>query len=197
MLNKWFLLLLVIFLAGCNSNSNETLEVVTIGQFEAFVTETNYVTDAEKYGWSIVQDDVYQFRTVNNATWRIPNGKDSIQSKKLPVTQVSYNDAMAYCSWAKKKLPTYNQYWNLAEKDTRRIISDNNFPISNVDQVNTIGNVWEITSSIKNKNVRLAGGSLFCSVTTCDGTSKDRVLYVDKETANINIGFAVIGASKD
>ena len=44
----------------------------------------------------------------------------------------------------------------------------------------------------KKESVRLAGGSLFCSVNSCLGTVKDRELIVDKETGNIHIGFSVI-----
>jgi len=58
--------------------------------------------------------------------------------------------------------------------------------------VNIDGNVWELTHSGKEDEVSLAGGSLFCSENTCNGTVKERELYVDKETGNIHIGFCVI-----
>ena len=79
-----------------------------------------------------------------------------------------------------------------AEKNIENEVSDNLLPISEVDQVNTLGNVWEITSSAIGEGVRLAGGSVFCSPNTCHGTVSDRELYVDKETGNIHIGFAVL-----
>lgn len=65
-------------------------------------------------------------------------------------------------------------------------------PISKVDKVNIVGNVWDITKNEDHKLVRLAGGSLFCSENTCHGTIKERELFVDKETGNIHIGFSVI-----
>lgn len=78
-------------------------------------------------------------------------------------------------------------------KDDKRKISTNNIaPISKVDNVNVLGNVWEITRTKKENEIRLAGGSLFCSPDNCHGTSKERELYVDKQTGNIHIGFAVI-----
>lgn len=168
------------------------LKPVTYSDFEKFVSKTKYITDAEKYGWSIVQLDVYNFKTVKNANWRVPNGKDSVINKNLPVTQVSYNDAIAYCKWKKKRLPTYKEYWKIALNDNRFINSNNKMPISDISKVNIIGNVWDITESKKGKNIRLAGGSIFCSENTCNGTVKDRELYVDKETGNIHIGFSVI-----
>lgn len=179
-------------LTGSCSKQKLKLSPVTYEQFEAFVDATAYVTDAERYGWSIVQVDVYDFKKVDGATWRKPDGFSQPISKLLPVTQVSFNDAIAYCEWAGKRLPTYEEYWKLIASDIRPIVSDNLLPISEVDQVNTLGNVWEITSSTIGEGVRLAGGSVFCSPNTCYGTVSDRELYVDKETGNIHIGFAVL-----
>ena len=120
-----------------------------------------------------------------------PDGTNpSIDS--LPVTQVSYNDAIEFCKWADVNLPTYNQYWELVSSDDRLIVSDNIYPISSVESVNIIGNVWDITEPINSDQIRLAGGSLFCSIDTCHGTQEDRELFVDKETGNIHIGFSIL-----
>jgi hypothetical protein len=186
-----FFFVLFIFFNSCKEKDIR-LEAVSYAQFELFFNETGYVTDAEKYGWSIVQRDVYNYTTSENANWRTPNGIDMVSSEKLPVTQVSFNDALAYCKWAKKRLPSYDEYWELVKTDTRPIVADNKFPISAVDEVNIIGNVWDITKNKTNERVRLAGGSLFCSESTCHGTVKERELFVDKETGNTNIGFSVI-----
>lgn len=166
--------------------------VVTHKQFEEFVKKTGYVTDAEKFGWSIVQNDVFTYTKVDGANWRKPDGRHEPASEDLPVTQVSYNDAMAYCEWSGTRLPAYEEYWRLIENDQRMVITDNNGPISEANKVNILGNVWEITSTNHDGNIRLAGGSLFCSANTCHGTSEERELYVDKQTGNIHIGFAVI-----
>lgn len=82
------------------------MHVVSYEEFETFVNATRYVTDSEKYGWSFVQKDVYNFEVVEGATWRKPNGKNTPSSKQLPVTQVSYNDAIAYCEWSDSRLPS-------------------------------------------------------------------------------------------
>jgi hypothetical protein len=191
-LNIWsYLFFFFIVFSSC-SEKEINLQAVSYAQFELFVTETGYITDAEKYGWSIVQIDVYNYTTAENATWKKPDGIKKVSSGELPVTQVSYNDAVAYCEWAQKRLPSYNEYWELVKKDTRMIVSDNKYPISEIDNVNIVGNVWDITKNKNNEKVRLAGGSLFCSKSTCHGTVKERELYVDKETGNINIGFSVI-----
>jgi formylglycine-generating enzyme required for sulfatase activity len=178
---------------GCSIHtSRDTLDVVTYADFEQFVQETGYVTDAERYGWSIVSSDVFSYNAVPDATWKKPDGVNPPTSKDLPVTQVSYNDALAYCEWSGTKLPTYEQYWELVNSDNRAIVTENKLPISPTGKVNIVGNVWEITSTKRGGEVRLAGGSLFCSVAICDGTSKTRELFVDRQTGNIHIGFAVI-----
>ena len=188
---KKFIFLLFIILSSCKKDKIY-ITSVSYAQFEEFVNETKYITDAEKYGWSIVQIDVANFIKGTNANWKKPNGVDVVSSTDLPVTQVSYNDAKAYCKWANKRLPTYDEYWELVKNDHRTIVYENILPISNVDEVNIIGNVWDITEIENKESVRLAGGSLFCSVDSCLGTVKDRELFVDKETGNIHIGFSVI-----
>ena len=188
---KKIYLLSLLFLTFCSNVEEKSLNPVTVKQFKEFINATGYETDAERYGWSIVQLNVYDYKIVDAATWLIPDG-DNLSIESLPVTQVSYNDAVEYCKWAGVSLPTYDQYWKLVSSDERLIVSDNNYPISPVEEVNIIGNVWDITEPINSDQVRLAGGSLFCSIDTCHGTQEDRELYVDKETGNIHIGFSVL-----
>lgn len=191
-MNLWKCIFLFSLLFSSCKEKEIKLEPVSYSQFELFVCDTGYKTDAEKYEWSIVQLDVYNFKKTKNASWKKPDGINKVSSGELPVTQVSYNDAIAYCIWAKKRLPSYNEYWEIVKNDSRVVISENKFPISEIDTVNIVGNVWDITESKKNDLVRIAGGSLFCSERTCDGTIKERELFVDKETGNIHIGFCVI-----
>ena len=172
------------------------LEVVSYWQFEQFISSTDYVTDAEKYTWSFVQDDVFSYKIVEGANWRKPDGINVPHSTKLPVTQISYNDAIAYCEWSNSRLPSYEEYWELIKGDNRKVVTNRNDDISEIECVNILGNVWEITSTTLGDSTRLAGGSLFCSKETCHGTSINRELYVDKQTGNIHIGFAVLRKRK-
>ena len=184
-------ILFFLFFAFCSTDSQYNLRSVTVEEFREFVEDSDYVTDAEKYGWSIVQKDVYNYEIVYGSDWRTPDGVNN-SINNLPVTQVSYNDALEYSKWAGFRLPTYDQYWEIVDRDNRLIVSDNLYPISPVDDVNIIGNVWDITEPESSNQIRLAGGSLFCSIDTCHGTQKERELYVDKETGNIHIGFSIL-----
>ena len=154
------------------------------------MSATSYTTDAEKFGWSIVQKTVYDFTTENGATWKTPNGIDSAKNN-FPVTQVSYNDAIAYCKWAKCRLPSYKEYWDIVQHDNRTI-NENAPSILPIKETNIIGNVWDITLTENTAaEIRLAGGSYFCNPYSCNGTSPNRKLFVDKTTGNIHIGFSV------
>jgi len=180
-----------IFFLNCFNSPKVTLQSVSTVQFSEFVMATNYVTDAEKYGWSIVQKNVYEFEVVYGVDWRCPTGYE-LAKPSSPVTQVSFNDAMAYCRWTKTKLPTYSEYWSMVSSDNRPIVQSAP-TILPVNQANLVGNVWEITTT-KNPRaeIRLAGGSYLCNTNTCNGTVPARQLWVDSETGNSHISFAVI-----
>ena len=188
---KRFPLLLFLIFNSCLGEDQLNLKPVSVADFREFIDDSNYMTDAEKYGWSIVQTDAFNFKIVEGANWKKPDGiNNSIDD--LPVTQVSYNDAVAYSKWVGLSLPTYEQYWDIVDDDDRLIVSDNLYPILPVNDVNVVGNVWDITKPINSNKVRLAGGSIFCSIDTCHGTQKDRELFIDKETGNIHVGFSIL-----
>jgi formylglycine-generating enzyme required for sulfatase activity len=91
---------------------------ITNEMFQTFIRDTGYVTDAESYGSSYVYLN-NEWIEISGADWKHPEGSTSNLEnlEDHPVVQVSWNDAMAYCEWAKRILPTEAQ-WEKAAKGT-------------------------------------------------------------------------------
>lgn len=152
---------------------------VTVSQFRSFVKATGFVTDAEKFGDAgmfnverlrkVVQaagyhpdsmnklnyQAIYQLQSqgwelIKGAYWEYPLGPDYPKAEdNHPVTQVSWNDAVAYAQWAGKRLPTEVE-WEYAARSGKN--SENIYSWGNELAPDGIfkANVWEGNFPIKN-----------------------------------------------
>lgn len=131
---------------------------VTNAQFAAFVSETGYQTDAEKFGWSFVfhadapknlgplarVPGTEWWRKVDGATWLDVHGPDTRDANHPdhPVVHVSWHDARAFATWCSGRLPTEAEW----EHAARGGLGDVRFPWGNeepTDDTFLPCNIWQ------------------------------------------------------
>ena len=130
---------------------------VSNARFDRFVAATSYVTDAERAGWSFVFAGLLPenfaetrgvaaapwWREVFGASWRKPEGphSDIATRSEHPALHVSHADALAFCTWAGKRLPTEMEW----EKAARGGLEAARFPWGDEEMPGGVPhcNVWQ------------------------------------------------------
>jgi formylglycine-generating enzyme required for sulfatase activity len=168
-------------------------------EFASFTQATGYRTTAEREGggW-VYRGGSSDWDYTKEADWRHPLGPGSSidQAADHPVVLVSWFDAVAYATWARKRLPTEAE-WEAAALASEPItpavanfwqgrwperneLADGffytapvgSFPPNRLGLYDMIGNVWEWTADRYegSSELRVAkGGSWFCSRNYCNG----------------------------
>ncbi|MEL7589051.1 MAG: formylglycine-generating enzyme family protein [Prolixibacteraceae bacterium] len=120
---------------------------VTVGEFRHFISETGYKTDAERFGNSGVFDfNSGTWELVAGANWQYPLGRNaSAAADDHPVTQVSWNDAVAYAVWAGKRLPSEAE-WEYAARCGGKVNSRFSWGDRLIVGGKYMANVWQGTA---------------------------------------------------
>ena len=88
---------------------------VSIADFAVYVKATGTITSAEKNGGGFVYANGWERKLGWN--WLTPFG--AVTDSRLPAVHITYDEAVAFCRWASKRLPTDLEWENAAYTETR------------------------------------------------------------------------------
>lgn len=116
--------------------------LVSVADFRKFIEATSYKTEADKFGDSYVfLFDQGDWILMKGANWEYPLGETKPKSlDNHPVTHVSWNDAKAYASWVRKRLPTEFEYEFAAKNGGNTMYPWGNTVLKNGKHM---ANVWQ------------------------------------------------------
>lgn len=172
---------------GAEQNVSIAYTEVTNEEYAKYIRSTGRKAPS---GWS-------------NGTY--PTGKE-----KYPVTNVSYNDAVAYCNWLSKndssatyRLPTEKEWeqaaghmpkdadFNADENKGITAVNSHSNTLSASGAINMWGNVWEWTSTSRSDETKAIKGGAWNSKRT-DCRTENRNTGKNPNNGYDNVGFRVI-----
>lgn len=117
---------------------------VTVAEFRQFITATHYRPEADTFGdGTVLNEATGEWMLVKEPNWEYPQGRNAVErnaGKALdnhPVTQVSWNDATTYATWANKRLPSEFE-WEHAARNA--VNSRSRYPFG--DELQTAGGTY-------------------------------------------------------
>lgn len=132
---------------------------ITVGDFQKFISATNYKTTAEKKNRSKIYDEgTGRFKEKFNVNWSHDYmGKNA--DPNLPVIHVSWDDAYAYAAWLKSN--TGKEYRLLSESEFEFLLSGGNetlYPWGNDEPTQVWGNFSGAKDKFKRSRIRWREG---------------------------------------
>lgn len=143
---------------------------VTVREFESFIKATGYVDEATRFGNANVFDTVlHRWVITEGANFLYPYGPENGKAAPdMPATQVSWNDAKAYCEWAGKRLPTEAEWTYAAMNADGSYNKEYPWGDSLVVNGKFMANVWQGSFP---RNNTVADGYAFASPVGAFGTT--------------------------
>jgi len=121
---------------------------VTNAEYQAFVTATGYPAPR-----GIGYTAVYELLKHDYEPWR----DSGFNHPHQPVTTVTWFDAVAYCEWAGKRLPTEAEW----EKAARGDLEDARYPWGSAEPDNTAANFADSQTEFEWRSTNVNDGFLF------------------------------------